>query len=248
MILLFLKVLVVLVLPLSIYQSNSIVPHNMAVLNTIGAITAFLSLTTGVCVYLLPSSRVSTSIYALLFFNNINILIAILEIILGIHIKHIKENYIILSKKYKGREWDGVMAFLLKPLSIEDLFSAKVWSLMWSAYSLYDPSYQNHESFGFFIDFGNGLSTLFPTMLISYALVYPEQMPQFFVGCLGLAMYWQKAYGTIIYLLSFVYNKRYEGKPLPVVLSFVGTVNGIWIFFPLIGIKECVTMIRDSKL
>ena len=220
----------------------------MAVLNTIGAIALFLSVTTGICAYFLPFAQATSSIYAILFFNNINIFVSILEIILGIHIKHIKENYMILNNKYKGREWDAVLAFLLRPLSAQDLFSAKSWSLMWSTYSLFDPSYQNQESFGFFIDFGNGLSTLFPTMLISYALVHPQQIPPFFVGCLGLAMYWQKTYGTIIYLLSFLYNKRYEGKPPAVVFSFVGTVNGIWIFFPLIGMKECIMMIRDSKI
>ena len=119
---------------------------------------------------------------------------------------------------------------------------------MWSTYALYDPSYQNHESFGFFIDFGNGLSTIPPSLLVNIAMVKPEWTSSLFVGCVGLAMYWQVLYGTLIYILSFVFNRRYEGKSLTEVVLFVGLSNGIWIVFPLIGIWACVVILRDGNL
>jgi hypothetical protein len=61
-------------------------------------------------------------------------------------------------------------------------------------------------------------------------------------------MYWQVLYGTIIYILSFVFNRRYEGKTLTEVCLFVGLSNGIWIVFPAIGIGACVNILRDGNL
>lgn len=121
---------------------------------------------------------------------------------------------------------------------------------MWSTYALYDPSYQNHESFGFFIDFGNGMSTIPPSLLMNLAIVWYKEdvLSPLLVGCVGIAMYWQVLYGTLIYILSFVFNKRYEGKSLTEVVLFVGLTNGIWFVFPIIGIWSCVITLRDGNL
>ena len=121
---------------------------------------------------------------------------------------------------------------------------------MWSTYALYDPSYQNHESFGFFIDFGNGMSTIPPSLLMNLAIVWYKEdtLSPLLVGCAGIAMYWQVLYGTLIYILSFVFNKRYEGKSLTEVVLFVGLTNGIWFVFPIIGIWSCVIVLRDGNL
>ena len=100
----------------------------------------------------------------------------------------------------------------------------------------------------FFIDFGNGLSTIPPSLLINLSIVCPHKLSPLLVGCVGLAMYWQVLYGTIIYILSFVFNKRYEGKTLTEVCLFVGFSNGIWIIFPAIGIWACVAVLRDGTL
>jgi predicted permease len=104
------------------------------------------------------------------------------------------------------------------------------------------------ESFGFFIDFGNGLSTIPPSLLMNLAMVLPEKLSPLLVGCVGIAMYWQVLYGTLIYILSFVFNKRYKGKSLLDVVLFVGFSNGIWIVFPAIGIWACVVILRDGNL
>ena len=37
---------------------------------------------------------------------------------------------------------------------------ARRWSEVWSVYSVFDPSYANRESFGFFVDVGNGWTTM----------------------------------------------------------------------------------------
>ena len=194
--------------------------------------------------------------YCLLFFNNLNIFIAISEICLGINIDHIQNDYHQLREQYiPGTEWKACYDYITTPLTINDIFRTPWVCRMWSTYSLYDPSYSNRESFGFFIDFGNGLSTILPSLLMNGAILWPQYIMSshsssayLYVGCIGLAMYWQVLYGTLIYLLSYMYNKRYVGKSILEVCLFVGLTNGMWIIFPMLGMYACVCVLRDGGL
>ncbi|CAB9508894.1 expressed unknown protein [Seminavis robusta] len=183
-------------------------------------------------------------VISLLFFNNLNLLIAMIEISLGIHISLIKSDY----KKLKARNQEALAAVELMNMEIpwNRLFDGKLWSRMWSTYALYDPSYQNDESYGFFIDVGNGWSTIPPCLLMNAAIVLPQHFSPLFVGCVCLASYWQMMYGTIVYFLSYIWNERYKGKPLVISLGIVGIANGIWMVFPSIGIYACVSIL-DKK-
>ena len=218
----------------------------MAVLNVLTAIISWLVVTTGGPLLLMPYDKTNFIILLLLFFNNLNILIAFCEIILGIHIQTIKKDYKENIQKYKGREWECGLAFLTMPLA--NPFCSKSWSKMWSTYAVYDPSYQNNESFGFFIDVGNGWSTIPPCLLWNIAMAYPERYSSLLVGCVGIASYWQVCYGTIIYILSYIWNKRYRGKSLLENLGFVAFANMLWFWFPLIGIYASVRMLGDGDL
>ncbi len=185
---------------------------------------------------------------SLLLFNNLNIFISICEIILGCNILYIQSEYRKLCKKYKKDGWEAVLSYFTMPLSIRQLFQWHTWAKMWSTYALYDPSYQNQESFGFFIDFGNGLTTIPSSVLINVAIVRPDLVSALWVGCIGIAMYWQVMYGTIIYIFSFAFNKRYEGKKILEVTLFVGLTNSLWLIFPTLGIYACVSMLRDGNM
>jgi hypothetical protein len=216
-------------------------------LNIVSAIILWLATTTGGALLLLPYNASNGIVLSLLFFNNLNILIALCEIALGFNIMFIKDDYRKLTEKYKGREWEACVAFLTMPLP--RVLDAKAWSKMWSTYSLYDPSYQNHESFGFFIDFGNGMSTIPPCLLWNYAMANVDRaVSPLLVGCVGIACYWQVMYGTIIYVLSFCFNGRYKGRNLVEVLGFVGFANSLWFFFPIVGIYASVCILRDGNM
>lgn len=226
----------------------------MALLNVGSAIALFLTATTYACISQLFNNNATPTplTISLLFFNNLNIFIAMCEIILGLNITYIQADYQKLRARYNtGNEWEACIAYLTMPLTVQQVFDGKTWAKMWSTYALYDPSYQNHESFGFFIDFGNGLSTIPPSILVNAAICYPDtiSLSPLLVGCVGLAMYWQVMYGTIIYVLSFVFNKRYLGKKtLLEVCLFVGVSNSLWFFFPIAGIYACVCMLRDGNM
>jgi len=163
------------------------------------------------------------------------------------HIKFIQKHYQELRKTFNGKEWDGGLLWLTKPLSLGDFFGGKAWAMMWSTYALFDPSYQNQESFGFFIDVGNGYSTIPPCVLVNLAILFPEKCSPLLVGCVAIASYWQVLYGTLIYLLSFMFNQRYKGKNAFEVGCFVGLTNGVWIVFPCLGIFAAVSLLRDGN-
>ena len=55
-------------------------------------------------------------------------------------------------------------------------------------------------------------------------------------------------YGAIIYVLSYMFNRRYTGKSLLEVCLFVGVSNSLWIIFPVAGIYACVCMLRDGTM
>jgi hypothetical protein len=228
-------------------------------LNVVTAIALWLVVTTGGCLGLitsLPRDPAETAnlqyglILSLLFFNNLNILIALCEIALGTHIRLIQEDFQKLQQRYgapHNHQVSAALAFLTLPVPWNRLFDGKVWSLMWSTYSLYDPSYQNQESFGFFIDVGNGWSTIPPCLLLNVAMTLPQYAPSpLWVGCIGLASYWQILYGTIIYFVSFIFNRRYQGFRIAEIAGFVGVSNGIWFVFPLTGIYACVAILNSK--
>ena len=153
-----------------------------------------------------------------------------------------------LSKKYKGNEWAGCMALFRTPLTLSQVFDEKTWSKVWSTYSLYDPSYSNPESFGFFIDVGNGWTTIPPCLLLNYAMIFPQKVNPLLVGCTTLASYWQMLYGTLIYFLSYIFNKRYTGFGSTEVVLFVGLTNGIWVIFTSLGIYAAISILRKNDM
>ena len=204
--------------------------------------------------------------WSIMFFNNLNVLIAFCEIALGNHISFIQSEYRNLLKEYrdektgkpKKAEYLEGFAYLNTALSLRDIYNGgKKWSKMWSTYSLWDPSYSNPESFGFFIDVGNGWSTILPCWLWNFAILCPHYFAAtkndasgdysavVLLGFIGACSYWQVLYGTIIYFLSFLWNKRYENKPLAEVLGFVGFANGIWFFFPIVCLWASYKLLLD---
>jgi len=188
-------------------------------------------------------------VVSLIFFNNLNIFIAICEICLGFYISYIKEDYQDKLKKYgNGRDklFQGLGSWVNMPITIRQVFHGKTWAQMWSTYALLDPSYQNNESFGFFIDVGNGWTTIPPCLLLNYAMIKPNELSPLLVGCVTIASFWQMLYGTIIYFLSYLFNKRYKGRGW-IANSIVFFANVVWMLFPGLAIYAAVQILKDNN-
>lgn len=181
------------------------------------------------------------------FFLGMNFIVCFWEIGLGLNIDHINADYKRLARKYRGKNFTAVVDFFMAPLSLSDMCSLKYWGSVWSTYSLYDPSYSNRESFGFFIDVGNGWSTLIPTVLFQVAMTDSYGMSPMTVGLVGLLSFYQEFYGTCVYFLSFILNKRYKGRSFAEVALFVGMTNGIWFMCPLLGMYLSYEMVVSGN-
>ena len=148
---------------------------------------------------------------------------------------------------YKGREGDRVKEVFAKRIPLFKLLSFKQWTLVWSGYALYDPGYAERHSFGFNIDVGNGFSTIIPATLFAFGMTYDIVSPQI-LGIIGVAMFWQMFYGTVVYFFQFFYSGRHRGHSKDAIWLFVGGTNGMWFIFPLWGIAISVWMILNNSM
>ena len=72
--------------------------------------------------------------------------------------------------------------------------------------------------------------TLVPSILYIICMIRPIMSAQI-IGIIGVLKFYQEAYGTLVYFVSYMYNKRYEGTNLFVSFSFVLLANGIWYVY-----------------
>lgn len=184
---------------------------------------------------------------ALAFFLVLNVLINFWELGLFACGDRIHEEYEATKVSYKGREGDRVNEAMWKRIPLFKLLSFKQWTLIWSSYALYDPGYSQRHSFGFNIDVGNGFSTIIPATLFAFGMTYDLVSPQI-LGIVGVAMFWQMFYGTVVYFFQFFHAGRHRGHSAGSIWLFVGASNGMWFIFPIWGIAVSVWMILNNSM
>jgi hypothetical protein len=182
----------------------------------------------------------------LAFFLAMNTLIALWELCLFFRIGLIEEQHRRFVEIYRGREIDRVRDFFFTRVPLGELVSPSFWSGIWSSYSVFDESYANRRSFGFFVDIGNGFTTLIPSLLFLGEMSL-QQLPARALGILGLLLFYQMWYGTVIYLLSFFLNRRHRGHRWWHIAIIVGLSNGLWLVLPVVGCYASLNMIYTDS-
>jgi hypothetical protein len=183
---------------------------------------------------------------ALAFFLGLNVIISLWEMCLFFRIDQIERQHVEFLQRYKGRELDRVTDFFNTHVPFGKVLSPSVWAELWSSYSVFDESYANRKSFGFFIDVGNGFSTIVPTIVCIVAMTY-EFLPARTVGIVLLIVNYQMWYGTLVYFGSFLFNKRFHGHTRFNLALFVGFTNGLWFTFPVWGMWCALRMIYSGS-
>jgi len=122
---------------------------------------------------------------------------------------------------------------------VVEALSLKYWSNVWILYSFFDESYADPKSYGFWIDSGNGFSTLIPGILFVVGLTF-DIMDARHLGLIGMLQFYQEFYGTVLYFWSFFYNARWQGHGwqgprVKIVFATVLISNGIWFMGPGLG-------------
>lgn len=165
-------------------------------------------------------------------FSAINAWVCVCEISLLVHAGAIRREYLDFDAKLGTGCLPPI--FLFQRASLSQIFSLRYWAAMWSTYSVLDPSYSDSTTFGFCVDVGNGVTTLVPTLLWAAGMTWPL-LPARVLGAMGVAMYWQEFYGTVLYFFQYVYNRRFDRSPRAHVLGIVVPANAIWLACPAVG-------------
>jgi hypothetical protein len=179
---------------------------------------------------------------ALAVFLAINLLICVWEISLWHRIGDIQRWF--HSPRGSGDRPRGNL--YTTSISFTEFWSSRLWARTWLGYAHWDDGYADPKSFGFAIDVGNGFSTLVPSALFLVGMTVPIFSPVV-LGIIGLLIFYQKFYGTCLYFFQYLYNQRYEGRPLSGVLAVVGGTNGLWFVFPAVGLYVCVRLILENR-
>ena len=182
----------------------------------------------------------------LAFFLWLNTMVTFWEWSLFLRTAQIEAQYADFKQRYRGRELDRVTDFFMTPLPLGKLFSPGTWAELWATYAVFDESYADRKSFGFFIDVGNGLSTFVPSLLFLYGMTY-ELLPARAMGVLGALLFYQTWYGTLVYFGSFIFNRRYVGHTRFNLALFVGLSNGLWFTLPVWGFYASLVLIYSDS-
>lgn len=182
----------------------------------------------------------------LAFFLWLNTLIAFWEICLFRSIDLVADRHAAMVETFAGRALARSVDFMSSTVAPRDLLSPASWTGVWTSYAGFDESYANRSSFGFFVDVGNGFTTFLPSLLFLYGMTY-QPISARALGIVGLLLFYQMWYGTVVYLGSFFFNRRHVGHPLAHLAIIVGLLNGLWLTFPLLGMYASVSMIYGDS-
>ena len=176
------------------------------------------------------------------FFLVLNVLINFWELSLWACADKVDREYQAMKGPFKGKELERVNAFFASRIPALSLLSFARWTGVWSTYALFDKGYADRGSFGYNIDVANGVTTLIPATLFAFGMTY-EIVPARVLGIIGVAMFWQMLFGTIVYFFQFFNAGRHVGHTFKNLVMFVGFTNGMWFVFPVWGIWLSVQMI-----
>jgi len=193
--------------------------------------------------------HVNVTQIVLSFFTTLNFRICLWEIALGLRIDESHQRHLDTRKVYQGREIEFALETLAQPTTLRNLFSPSYWGQIWSTYAIFDPAYGSRKSFGFFIDVGNGWTTLLPSFLFLFGMTFDisQLMSTQTFALVSLCAFYQAWYGTLVYFLTFFFNGRHKVLPAWTTFVFVGCTNGIWLTLPVLGMHTCVKILTEGN-
>jgi len=199
--------------------------------------------------YYYDDTKINFTQASLTLFNAVNVLICLWEMSLFLYQSEVQKTYRRLKKRVEktGKDLPQPLC-LFEKIRFRDAVSLKHWHVIWSTYALLDPSYVQTQSWGFWVDTGNGFVTIVPTILMTVGATYDLSeygITPLVYGLIGLIFNYQMMYGTVIYFSNYAYQRYYErasfGSKMVVLFA-----NVIWIVFPVWWMKVCLEIVKDG--
>jgi len=182
----------------------------------------------------------------LVAFLALNVLVNFWEIGLYFTADAIRAEYLGKKDEFEGRPMDRVVEVMNQRIPLTKLLSFKQWTGIWSCYCHFDVGYSRRGSFGYNIDVGNGFSTIVPATLFAFGMTF-DIVPARVLGIIGVAMFWQMFYGTVVYFFQFFNAGRHVGHTKKDLFIFVGNSNGMWFIFPIWGLLVSIWLIYQDN-
>lgn len=179
-------------------------------------------------------------------FLSLNLLICYWELVLLFCAKKVFAESEVLYRDSINDKPKPMADFMRARVGLRDVFTPSFWTQPWSAYSLFDGSYCDKRTFGYTVDVSNGLSTLIPSIIVHLGLTW-QFCDARVLGILALAMFYQMAYGTVVYWLSFGITGRYKLLTFRENLLYIAGCNVPWFLLGSIGIYAAIRMILDNS-
>ena len=179
-----------------------------------------------------------------LFFST-NLLICYCETCLFRQLDYIRQRAEYWRQRREETGRSPVVEFLATEVPLTKILSPTVWADVWAFYSLYDGSYTDRRTYGFNIDIANGFFTPVPTLAL-YAAFTVAFLPALFAGILGVMLFWQWAYATSVYIMSFFVAGRHKLISRADVSIYIWGANASWVLFPLLGLYVSIRLIVDG--
>lgn len=181
-----------------------------------------------------------------LFFST-NLLICYWEMCLYFRRDHIgpRAEYWRRRRRETGRT--PAIEFLSSRMPLRRFLSPSAGADVWGAYSTIDPSYSDRSTLAFNVDVGNGFVTPLPTLFL-YAAYTVDFVPAVVAGIVGAMLFWQWAYVSSLYWVSFFMagrqNQRHVSRSQLYV--YVGVLNAIWVLFGVFGMYVSIRLILEG--
>lgn len=188
----------------------------------------------------------NTTYIIVAFFLVLNLLICFWELCLFFCIDHIKSRFDKHKEEFSDNKSEAVMNFMNSKVTLKNVASMKFWSETWSTYALFDGSYADKRTYGFAIDIGNGMSTLIPSLIVHVGISV-QFLPANILGIIALLLFYQMTYGTVLYWISFIVNKRYRLITFNENMMYIVGTNAPWFIFGVVGIYSSIRMILDNN-
>ncbi len=180
------------------------------------------------------------------FFLVINLMINLWELVLHVEADQVRREYEATREPYRGREAQRAAEYFTSSVPFSRLLSPRTWTGVWSSYALYDRGYADKRSFGWNIDVGNAWSTIVPSSIFAWGMTF-EWMSARLLGALGIAVFWQMFYGTVVYFFQFFNNRNHVGHSVASIFAVVVATNGVWFAFPLWALSLCWQLIETNS-
>ena len=155
------------------------------------------------------------------------------------------------AEYWRGRQRETgrkpAFEFLSSRMSPGRFLSRATGADVWAAYSTIDPAYTDRRTLGFTADVGNGFVTPLPTLFL-YAAYTLDFVPAVVAGIVGAMLFWQWAYVSSLYWVSFLVAGRQHQDHVSrgELYVYVGVLNAIWVLFGVFGMYVSVRLILEG--